>query len=76
MDDLDEIRAHNAVRGPVCAMCTFLRIGDPAVVDKVQRALDDPTIQRKAVWRWMDDKGLSVPMSSLERHAKGECVRG
>ena len=76
-DDLSSIRAYNRQRGPRCTTGILFSALDPAILDTVNRAIADPTIENKAIVRWLDsEKGIHVSPDSFQRHARGECRCG
>jgi hypothetical protein len=72
-DDLASIRALNSFQGPTCGGGVAFAGLDPGVLDKLERALADPTIQRRAVWRWLKNQGVGLSWSQFEYHVKGGC---
>lgn len=75
-DDLADIRAHNAKPGPSCSTGIALSAMDPATRDKVFRAVADPTVENKAIVRWLATLGIDIPYESFKRHIRGECRCG
>lgn len=73
-DGLDDIRSHNSHRGPSCKTGPVIESLDGPQRDKLERALRDPTIERKAVWRWLRAQGIEVSWYSFEHHAMGNCL--
>ena len=72
-DALADIKAFNRVRGPGCETGIFLE-QHPDLAAIVTEALDDPTIQTKAVSRWLaDTHHIKLGYWSLGRHARGDC---
>jgi hypothetical protein len=72
-DDLSAIRALRSRRGPRCGVCTILAIGDPAIADKLTRALADQTIQSKSIQRWLNQQGIDIGYDPVRRHRRGDC---
>jgi hypothetical protein len=76
-DTLEDIRAFNQHHGPRCTTGIALNAMDPRVRDKVLRATQDPTIENKAIVRWLQDAhDIDMSVSSFQRHANGECRCG
>ena len=75
-DDLADIRALNARRGPRCSIAALIESMDLPLADKLTRALDDPTIQSKALARWLVQQGFDVSHWQLQYHRRGDCACG
>lgn len=75
-DDLADIRAFNGRRGPQCSVAILIGTAETAIADKLLRALDDPTIQNKAISRWLSSLGYDVSHWQLQYHRRGDCSCG
>jgi len=70
---LDAIRAHNKTQGPRCTTGIFLEL-HPDLADTVNEALEDPTIQKRAICEWLKvEHDIVLGYDSLRRHARGDC---
>lgn len=74
-DDLADIRAYNGRRGPQCSVGIIV-LAQSAIADKLTRALDDPTIQSKAIARWLQAQGIDISHWQLQYHRRGDCSCG
>jgi len=73
-DTLDAIRAYNTQRGPTCRAGVAFAAMDTDLKVTFQEAIDDPTIELKGLRNWLaDQKGIDLPYSTLQRHARGDC---
>jgi len=71
---LDDIRGFNRKRGPSCQAGLILAAMDPTIRKTVDGAIADPSIERAAIVRWLEDrKGIVISVHSFQRHAAGEC---
>jgi hypothetical protein len=75
-DDLADIRAFNARRGPRCSVAILMESLEPTISDKLTRALDDPTCQTKAIARWLGGQGFDLSHWQLQYHRRGDCACG
>lgn len=76
-DDLSHIRAYNTQKGPRCTTGLLFSGMDPDLLDTVKRAIADPTIENKAIVRWLEtEKAISISFYAFQRHARGECRCG
>lgn len=70
---LDAIRALNQSQGPRCKTGIFLEM-HPDLADTVNEALEDPTIQARAISRWLKAAhNVELGYDSLRRHRRGDC---
>jgi hypothetical protein len=58
-------------RGPVCAL-NSPRI-NAADLAALRAALETPTISTSSIWRWLEKRGFSVCLQTVQRHRRGEC---
>jgi len=71
---LDAIRACNTKPGGRCDTGVFLE-QHPALADVVNEAMADPTIQTKAISKWLHlEHGIELGTWSLSRHRRGDCL--
>jgi hypothetical protein len=80
-DDLADIRALNARRGPRCQADIVISMLGDEDKDRLRRALDAPDIEAKAIYRWLTlapptGLGLSLSFYSFEHHTSGGCRCG
>lgn len=75
-DDLSDIRAYNSRRGPRCSVAVLMNSAPPLIADKVQRALEDPSLQTKAISRWLNDQGYEMSHWQMQYHRRGDCSCG
>lgn len=72
-ETLDAIRAFNGQQGPRCSVGVFLE-QHPALAETVSAALDDPTIQTRAVCKWLrETHHIVIGYDALRRHNRGDC---
>jgi len=72
-DALDAIRAHNTTSGGTCEAGMFLR-QNPDLAETVEKAMDDPTIQGKAISRWLArEHNIKLGHYTINRHRRGDC---
>jgi hypothetical protein len=75
-DTLEDIRAFNSHQGPGCSGGRVINALPPETLDKLNRALATPDIQRRAVWRWLTALGHDLTWAKFEYHVKGGCSCG
>jgi hypothetical protein len=75
-DELADIKALNTRNGPRCGIATLMETCEPSMRETLMLALDDPTIQHKAIGRWLALKGIDLSHWTIAYHRRGDCACG
>lgn len=76
-DELSDIRTFNGTQGPRCGTGILLAKVDEPLRDSLVAAFDDPTLQSKAIGRWLRARhDITLSPDSIQRHRRGDCNCG
>ena len=70
---LEEFHQLEARKGPECWHASIAKKIDAKECASLEEALAHPTLQTKAIWRWMQNRGITIAPTSIARHRRKEC---